>query len=92
MFHHKQADKAATAEAFARALHDDWGVGNPACQNGALLLLAVGDKQVCTALRCSRFLMMGHDMTATATQARATPTALCLRLPPVLLPLLLIRC
>lgn len=42
----KHADKATTAQRFARALHDSWGVGNPDCQNGALLLLAVGDRQV----------------------------------------------
>jgi hypothetical protein len=42
----KHQDKAAAAQHFARALHDSWGVGNPDCQNGALLLLAVGDRQV----------------------------------------------
>lgn len=42
--HH--GDKAFAAQHFARALHDDWGVGNPDCQNGALLLLAVGDREV----------------------------------------------
>jgi hypothetical protein len=42
----KHGDKAVAAQEFARALHDRWGVGNPDCQNGALLLLAVGDKQV----------------------------------------------
>jgi uncharacterized membrane protein YgcG len=39
-------DKAAAAREFARALHDAWGVGNPACQNGALIMLAVTDRQV----------------------------------------------
>jgi uncharacterized membrane protein YgcG len=42
----KHADKAATAKAFARALHDAWGVGNPECQNGLLLLMAISDRQV----------------------------------------------
>eukprot|EP00879_Flechtneria_rotunda_P006550 GHRR01006883.1.p1 GENE.GHRR01006883.1~~GHRR01006883.1.p1 ORF type:complete len:394 (+),score=102.81 GHRR01006883.1:191-1372(+) len=46
MEHERYADKAVAAAAFARALHDSWGVGNPVCQNGALLLLAVGDRQV----------------------------------------------
>ena len=27
-------DKAAVAERFARALHDDWGVGDKECNNG----------------------------------------------------------
>lgn len=38
-------DAAATAKAFARALHDSWGVGEAACQNGVLLLLSIGDRQ-----------------------------------------------
>lgn len=42
----RHADKATAAQRFARVLHDSWGVGNPDCQNGALLLLAVGDRQV----------------------------------------------
>lgn len=42
----KHADKAAAAKAFARSVHDTWGVGNPACQNGVLLLMAIGDRQV----------------------------------------------
>lgn len=37
---------AEAAQAFARALHDAWGVGDPACQNGVLFLLAVDDRQV----------------------------------------------
>lgn len=43
----KHADKTAAAQAFAKALHDAWGVGNPACQNGVLLFLAVGNREVC---------------------------------------------
>lgn len=42
----KHSDKAVEARDFARALHDRWGVGKAECQNGALLLLAVGDRQV----------------------------------------------
>lgn len=42
----RHADMGDVAQRFARALHDQWGVGNPDCQNGALLLLAVGDRQV----------------------------------------------
>jgi uncharacterized membrane protein YgcG len=43
----KGEDKSVAAQRFARALHNQWGVGSPDCQNGALLLLALGDKQVC---------------------------------------------
>ncbi|WIA12293.1 hypothetical protein OEZ85_012349 [Tetradesmus obliquus] len=46
MDHAKHADKAATTQAFAKALHDAWGVGNPECQNGLLLLMAISDRQV----------------------------------------------
>jgi uncharacterized membrane protein YgcG len=46
MEHAKHADKAATAKAFAKALHDAWGVGNPECQNGLLVLMAISDRQV----------------------------------------------
>jgi hypothetical protein len=52
----KHQDKAAAAQHFARVLHDSWGVGNPDCQNGALLLLAVGDRQVGTVGRWQRLL------------------------------------
>lgn len=34
------------AETFARALHDAWGVGSEACDNGILVLLAVDDRQI----------------------------------------------
>lgn len=47
----KHADKAAAAKHFARTLHDQWGVGNPSCQNGALLLLAIGDRQASSSCR-----------------------------------------
>ncbi|KAF8071290.1 hypothetical protein HT031_001373 [Scenedesmus sp. PABB004] len=46
MDHRRYADKGAAAQGFARALHDAWGVGSAACQNGALILLAIGDRQV----------------------------------------------
>lgn len=42
----KHTDKAAAAQAFAKALHDAWGVGNPACQNGVLLFVAIGNREV----------------------------------------------
>ncbi len=41
-----QSPDAATAERFARQLHDAWGVGSAACDNGVLLLLATKDRQV----------------------------------------------
>jgi hypothetical protein len=34
------------AAAFARGLHEAWGVGSSACDNGVLLLLATRDRQV----------------------------------------------
>ena len=46
MDHAKHADKAAAAQAFARALHDSWGVGDPMCQNGVLLFVAIGNREV----------------------------------------------
>jgi uncharacterized membrane protein YgcG len=38
-------DPAKAAESFARYLHDSWGVGDAACDNGLLLLLSVGNRQ-----------------------------------------------
>jgi len=35
-----------TAAAFAGALHDAWGVGSAACDNGVLLLLSTRDRQM----------------------------------------------
>lgn len=37
---------ADAARAFAKDLHARWGVGDAACNNGVLLLLAVDDRQV----------------------------------------------
>jgi TPM domain len=34
------------ARDFAKELHDRWGVGNKACNNGVLLLLSTEDRQV----------------------------------------------
>lgn len=39
--------KEQVAELFAKQLHNRWGVGHPACNNGVLLLLSVEDRQVC---------------------------------------------
>lgn len=41
---------ADVAENFATELHDRWGVGDAACHNGVLLLLAVQDRQVLPCL------------------------------------------
>lgn len=38
-------DLAARAEAFARATHDAWGVGDE-CGAGVLVLFAIGDRQM----------------------------------------------
>lgn len=40
------SDASASAERFAKALHDAWGVGHQACNNGVLLFLAVQDRQI----------------------------------------------
>ena len=43
-----QAGRSAAeqAEAFARQLHGEWGVGRAGCDDGVLLLLSVRDRQV----------------------------------------------
>lgn len=46
------ADPAAVARDFAKTLHDRWGVGDRACNNGVLLLLAVQDRQVTVTHPC----------------------------------------
>ena len=38
--------KTLTAEHFAKALHDSWGVGLKDCQNGVLFFLATEERQV----------------------------------------------
>ena len=40
------ATPAMAAQDFAKAIHERWGVGDAACNNGVLLLLSVGDRQV----------------------------------------------
>jgi hypothetical protein len=40
------ATPAQAAHDFAKALHERWGVGDAACNNGVLLLLAVENRQV----------------------------------------------
>lgn len=37
---------AVTAENFAKHLHDSWGVGHTGCNDGAVLLLSIADRQV----------------------------------------------
>lgn len=37
---------ASAAESLAKAIHDTWGVGHRACDNGVLLLLSVYDRQL----------------------------------------------
>ena len=37
---------AQAAQIFAEYLHRSWGVGDAACQNGVLLLLAIADRQI----------------------------------------------
>ena len=37
---------AVTAENFAKHLHDRWGVGNAECDDGAVLLLSITDRQI----------------------------------------------
>ncbi len=37
---------AAQAAVFAKHLHDTWGVGDAACNNGVLFLLAIQERQV----------------------------------------------
>lgn len=39
-------DPAEAARLFAKALHNEWGVGDAACNNGVLLLLSIDDRQV----------------------------------------------
>lgn len=62
MDHAKHADKAATTQAFAKALHDAWGVGNPECQNGLLLLMAISDRQVWQQLQTCAVACGGDNM------------------------------
>lgn len=45
-FYYPLGGKDDAAKAFAKALHSSWGVGNPACQNGVLLFLAVESRHV----------------------------------------------
>lgn len=42
----QHGDAAAAAQAFAKQLHDSWGVGHAECHNGVLLLVSVSDRQI----------------------------------------------
>ena len=42
-----QRSREAAAESFARAVHDAWGVGDAAKQNGVLVFLSVEDEIIC---------------------------------------------
>ncbi|KAK9815261.1 hypothetical protein WJX72_000811 [[Myrmecia] bisecta] len=55
-------DAAQQAEVFAKALHDAWGVGDASCNNGVLLLLSKGDRQV--------YMSVGSGATALLTPDR----------------------
>lgn len=37
---------SATAQSYAKSLHDSWGVGDAACNNGILLLIALDDRRL----------------------------------------------
>ena len=64
----------ARAAAAARGLHDAWGVGDGACSNGALLLVAVGDRRsylsIGAGLRAGGLVSDGRGA---RVLARATP-------------------
>lgn len=45
-------DAPQQAQAFAKQLHDSWGVGRKACNDGVLLLLSVKDRQARTPGCC----------------------------------------
>lgn len=57
-------DPAEAAQSFAKALHDAWGVGDAQCNNGVLLLLSIGDRQV---LHCSLLQHSFHVSTASSS-------------------------
>ncbi|PNH09193.1 hypothetical protein TSOC_004234 [Tetrabaena socialis] len=42
----ESSDPAGYAERFARALHDSWGVGDAACDNGVVFFLSILDRQL----------------------------------------------
>ena len=46
-------DPGEAARLFAKALHDAWGVGDAACNNGVLLLLSIDDREVGVCRPCS---------------------------------------
>lgn len=45
-------DEAEQAAAFAKAIHQKWGVGASTCDNGLVLFLSKDDRQVCST-NCS---------------------------------------
>lgn len=48
---------AQAARDFAKQLHAKWGVGDAACNNGVLLLLSVGDRQVYISTGAGEWLL-----------------------------------
>ena len=70
-------DAAEQARAFAKSLHDAWGVGSATCNNGVLLLMALDNRQVyistgATTRPCSRPLLLGHNPGLNPMHALAT--------------------
>lgn len=60
---------ALAAPEFAKQLHSRWGVGDAACHNGVLLLLAVEDRQVYINTGAGGALRGGMPLLGTAIAA-----------------------
>lgn len=54
--------KTQAADAFAKQLLDNWGVGRAGCNNGVLLLLSVGDRQVHIATGAATLGLLTDDV------------------------------
>ena len=62
-------DAGAAAGALAKALHDAWGVGLSECDNGALLLLSVEDRQLYISTGRGAAALLTDDMISAVIEA-----------------------
>ena len=52
---------AVTAENFAKHLHDRWGVGKAGCDDGAVLLLSITDRQIYVSTGRRAMMVLTND-------------------------------
>ncbi|GLC71832.1 hypothetical protein PLESTF_001171900 [Pleodorina starrii] len=55
-------DAGVAAGQFARSLHDRWGVGDPHCNNGVVLLVSIEDRQIFISAGSGTTSLLTYDV------------------------------